>query len=292
MATRVQGKGSIVSTGADEPAPGLYIVATPVGNLGDMTARGLETLRKANLVVCEDSRVTGKLLHRFGIDRPMAAYHEHNAARVRPALLARLAAGERLALVSDAGTPLISDPGYKLVAEARAAGHGVVPVPGACAFVAAAMAAGLPTDRLVFLGFLPPRPAARRKLLEPFRDLPASLLLYESPHRLAEALVDLARILGDREAAVCRELTKLHEEIRRGRLGELAAHYEAHPPKGEIVLMVAPPEAAAVSDAALDAALARALATMSVREAAEAVAGATGVARRKLYARALALRGD
>lgn len=280
-----------MSTGKDQIAPGLYIVATPVGNLGDMTARGLDVLRKADLVVCEDSRVTGKLLRHFGIDRPMAAYHEHNAARVRPALLARLAAGERLALVSDAGTPLVSDPGYKLVAEARAAGHDVVPVPGACAFVAAAMAAGLPTDRLVFLGFLPPRPAARRKLLEPFRDLPASLLLHESPHRLAEALADLAAILGDREAAVCRELTKLHEEIRRGRLGALAAHYAAHPPKGEIVLMLAPPEAVAVSEDALDEALRRALATMSVREAAEAVAGATGVARRKLYARALDLRG-
>lgn len=281
-----------MSTGKDEPAPGLYIVATPIGNLGDMTLRGLDILRKADLVLCEDSRVTGKLLHHFAIERPMAPYHEHNAARVRPALLARLAAGERLALVSDAGTPLISDPGYKLVVEARAAGHKVVPVPGACAFVAAAMAAGLPTDRLVFLGFLPPKQAARRNLLAPFRDLPASLVFYESPHRLAGALTGLAELLGDREAAVGRELTKLHEEVRRGRLSALAKHYADHPPKGEIVLLLAPPEAEAVSPEALDDALRRALATMSVREAAQAVADATGVARRQLYARALGLRGS
>lgn len=284
-------------SGANKPpkgtlAAGLYIVATPIGNLGDMSARAIETLQGADVIACEDTRVTGVLLRRFAITTPMLSYHDHNADRVRPQLLARLAAGEVVALVSDAGTPLISDPGFKLVRDCAAAGITTVPIPGASALLAALVVAALPTDQVLFAGFLPAKSAARRETLTTMKALQATLVFYESPQRLADSLADLAAVLGERSAAVCRELTKLHEEVRRGTLTELAATYGAvDAPKGEIVLVVAgaPAAQAQVDDDSLDAALKDALTSMSVRDAAATVATALGQPRRLVYARALAL---
>ncbi|HSI42671.1 MAG TPA: 16S rRNA (cytidine(1402)-2'-O)-methyltransferase [Xanthobacteraceae bacterium] len=275
---------------AARPAPGLYVVATPIGNLGDVTLRALETLAGADLIACEDTRISRRLLERFGIETPLTAYHDHNAASVRPRLLGRLAEGGAVALISDAGTPLVSDPGYKLVEAAIAEGHRVVPLPGASASLAALVAAGLPTDRFFFEGFLPPKSGARRARLAELGAIPATLVLYESGPRLPESLADLAQIFGDRAAAVCRELTKTFEEVRRASLPELAAHYaQAGPPRGEIVIVVGPPGAEAASDADVDEALRRALETLSVKDAAGAVAATTGRPRRDIYARALAL---
>ncbi len=273
-------------------APGLYLVATPIGNLGDITLRALDVLKGADVIACEDSRVTMKLLSAYGIATPTTPYHEHNAARARPRLLARLAAGDRVALVSDAGTPLISDPGYKLVAEARAASITVTAIPGASAALAALTVAGLPTNAFHFAGFLPPRQTARRRALEALRAVPATLILYESANRLAALLDDAAAVLGVRDAAVCRELTKLHEEVARGTLAQLAARYrDSGPPRGEIVVVVAPPgeNANAIAEDALDATLRAALAGASLRDAVDRVAAETGVPRRRVYARALAL---
>ncbi|MEX1205316.1 MAG: 16S rRNA (cytidine(1402)-2'-O)-methyltransferase [Dongiaceae bacterium] len=267
-------------------------MATPIGNLDDVSLRALATLRAVDVVACEDTRVTGRLMARHGLRTPLVAYHDHNAARMRPRLLERLARGERVALVSDAGTPLVSDPGYKLVRAAIDAGVPVTAVPGPSAPLAALVLSGLPTDRFLFAGFLPARAAARRTALRELAATPATLILFESAGRLAAALADMAAVLGARPAAVARELTKLFEEVRRGRLPELAEHYAAAgPPKGEVVVVVGPPAAAAVatSDAALelDAALAEALARMSLRDAVAAAAAATGRARREVYARAL-----
>ena len=272
-------------------APGLYLVATPIGNLQDITLRALDTLRGADVVACEDTRVTGKLLAHYGISVPTVAYHEHNAAKVRPGLLQRLAVGQRVALVSDAGSPLISDPGYRLVQEAAAAGLPVTVAPGASAVLAGLQLSGLPTDRFFFAGFLPPKSGARRKALGELATVPSTLIFFESGPRLATSLADMADMLGDRPAAVARELTKLYEELRRESLGALATHYaDAGPPKGEIVVVVGPPAPAeAVSDAEVDAQLEAALADQSVRDAAAAVAEATGRARRDVYQRALAL---
>ncbi len=269
-------------------APGLYLVATPIGNLGDITLRALDTLRTVDLVTCEDSRVTGKLLAHYGINVPMIAYHEHNAAQVRPGLIAQLSAGKRIALVSDAGTPLISDPGYKLVSEVAAAGLTVIPIPGASAILAGLTVAAVPTDRFLFAGFLPSKSGARRRALEELATAPASLIFYESPRRLAASLGDMAAVLGDRPAAIARELTKLHEEIRRDSLAALAGHYgTADTPKGEVVVVVGPPIAkAALDDKALDDLLAIALETMSVRDAADKIAAETGHPRRAIYQRA------
>ena len=217
--------------GAEIDAPalaaGLYLVATPIGNLRDISLRALETLAGADVIACEDSRVTRKLTEHYGIATPLTPYHEHNAAEARPKLIARLGEGQAVALVSDAGTPLISDPGYKLVREAVAAGFPVIPVPGASALLTALTAAGLPTDRFFFEGFLPPKQAARQKRIAALAGIPATLVLFESGPRLGGALADLAAGLGARAAAVCRELTKLHEEIRRDDLANLARHYEA-----------------------------------------------------------------
>jgi 16S rRNA (cytidine1402-2'-O)-methyltransferase len=242
-------------------APGLYIVATPIGNLADVTLRALATLAAADAILAEDTRVSRHLLDRYEISTPLKPYHEHNAAQVRPGLIARLAAGEALALISDAGTPLISDPGYKLAAEAVAAGVNVTSVPGASAALAALTSAALPTDRFFFEGFLPPKAAARRERINALVGIPATLVFYEAPSRLAGALADLAAELGPRPAAVARELTKLYEETRRGTLPQLAAHYAAEgAPKGEIVIVVGPPLAAAPLDAAaLDKEIAAAL---------------------------------
>ncbi|WP_181706353.1 16S rRNA (cytidine(1402)-2'-O)-methyltransferase [Chthonobacter rhizosphaerae] len=271
--------------------PGLYAVATPIGNLGDVTLRALEVLAGADLIVCEDTRVTRTLLDRYGIRKPMAAYHDHNAARERPRLLAMLLGGKTLALVSDAGTPLVSDPGYKLVDEALAAGVKVIPIPGASALLAALVAAGLPTDAFTFLGFLPPKSAGRRGRLGQFRTVPATLVLYESPHRAAETLADMAAVLGpDRPGVLARELTKRFEEVRRGTLAELAEGALADPPRGEIVLLAGPPVDVEAADDDLDALLHAALATQGPGQAAAEIAKATGRPRKEVYARALALR--
>ena len=271
-------------------APGLYIVATPIGNLGDLTMRGRDILATADAIACEDTRVTGKLLSAFGLKRPLIAYNDHNADKLRPKLMEMIAGGQVVALVSDAGTPLISDPGYKLVRDCVAAGLTVTTAPGASAVLAALVLAGLPTDRFLFAGFLPPKSAARRVALGELAAVPASLVFYESGPRLAASLADMAAMLGDREAAVARELTKLFEEVRRGTLDSLAAHYsEAGGPKGEIVVVIGPPLARETAAADLDAALRRALSGNSTRDAAALVAGETGLPRKQVYARALAL---
>jgi len=230
---------------AEPIAPGLHVVATPIGNLRDISFRALATLAAADAVIAEDTRVTSVLLAHYGISTPLVAYHEHNAKVMRPHLIARLEAGAALALVSDAGTPLVSDPGYKLVVEAAAAGIAVFTLPGPCAAIAALTTAALPTDRFFFEGFLPAKAAARRERIAALRAIPATLVVYEAPSRLAESLADLAAGLGPRPAAVARELTKLHEETRRATLVELAQHYgAAGAPKGEIVVVVGPPQAA------------------------------------------------
>jgi 16S rRNA (cytidine1402-2'-O)-methyltransferase len=272
--------------------PGLYIVATPIGNLQDITLRALSVLRRADLVACEDTRVTAKLLSHYDIHVPTLAYHDANAERARPKLLARLRDGAKVALVSDAGTPLISDPGFKLVRAALAAGVSVVPIPGPSSVLAALTVAGLPTDRFFFLGFLPAKSGQRRSAVEAVRQVPATLVVLESPQRLGDCLADLAAILGARPAAVARELTKHFEETVRGELGGLAARFAASPPKGEVVIVVGPPsgEALVADAAATDALLREALATHRPAEAAALVAQRTGRARRDVYARALALR--
>ena len=275
-----------------KPQPGLYLVATPIGNARDITLRALDVLRAADLIACEDTRVTAKLLAIYGIRAATMAYHDHNAESARPKLLAALGENKVVALVSDAGTPLIADPGYRLVREAVAQGAVVTAIPGASAVPVALSLSGLPTDRFLFAGFLPERGAERRRVLGELATVRASLVLFESPRRLGESLADAAQMLGDRPAAVARELTKKFEEIRRGTLAELAAHYAAaETPRGEIVLVVGPPleEAGAIDDAAIDAALAAALKNASLKQAVADVAAATGAARKLVYARALRL---
>ena len=270
--------------------PGLYIVATPIGNLGDLSPRAADVLARADVVAVEDSRVTAGLLRHIGVKRPMTPYHDHNAEGVRPGLVARMGA-EAVALVSDAGTPLISDPGYKLVRDARAAGHKVVTMPGPCAAVAALTLAGLPTDRFLFLGFLPPKAAARAAAIAEVATVRATLVLYESGPRLSACLAALADGLGDREGAVAREITKRFEEAVTGTLSDLAARYADATPKGEIVVVVAPPGEAVPPDAVdVDAALRNALERLPASKAAGEVARATGLDRRALYARALELK--
>jgi 16S rRNA (cytidine1402-2'-O)-methyltransferase len=271
--------------------PGLYLVATPIGNLGDITLRALEILAGVDAIACEDTRVTRKLTDRYGVMTPLLAYHDHNAETARPKLLARLAAGESIALVSDAGTPLISDPGYKLVREARAAGLAVTAIPGASAVMAAVASAGLPTDRFLFEGFLPPREQARRTRIGELAEVPATLVFFETGPRISAMLHDLAAVLGGREAAVCRELTKLHEEVRRGDLSALAHAYdEGAETRGEFVVVVGPPAAVRpVETDTLDDLLRRALANASLKDAVEAVVEATGHKRRLVYQRALSL---
>jgi 16S rRNA (cytidine1402-2'-O)-methyltransferase len=270
--------------------PGLYIVATPIGNLSDLSARAAAVLAGADLLAVEDSRVTAKLLHHIGVKRPMIAYHDHNADRVRPDLIARMG-GEAIALVSDAGTPLISDPGYKLVRDARAAGVAVHTIPGPCAAVAALTLAGLPTDRFLFMGFLPPKSGARAAAIAEVAALRATLIFYESGPRLAAALAALQAGLGDRDAAVAREISKKFEETVTGTLGVLAARYADAPPRGEIVIVVAPPgEAAKAGEADVDAALQEAMTRLSASRAAAEVAQALGLPRREVYERALALK--
>jgi 16S rRNA (cytidine1402-2'-O)-methyltransferase len=278
---------------APKPAGGLYLVATPIGNLGDISLRALELLAGADVIACEDTRVTGKLAQRYGIKTPLFAYHEHNAGEARPKILAHLALGHSVALVSDAGTPLISDPGYKLVRETAEAGYTITALPGASAVLGALNVACLPTDRFFFEGFLPAKQAGRQKRIAELANIPATLVLFESGPRLEAALADLAAGLGPRQAAICRELTKLHEEIRRSDLPSLAQAYAAGAEKrGEIVIVVAPPADEETSADDLDEMLRRALARVSVKDAVGEVALATGRPRREVYKRALELEKD
>jgi 16S rRNA (cytidine1402-2'-O)-methyltransferase len=269
---------------------GLYLVATPIGHLGDVTLRALATLAAADLIACEDTRVTARLLERYGIRAALTPYHDHNAAAARPKILARVRDGGAVALVSDAGTPLVSDPGYRLVRAAQDEGLAVTAVPGPSAVLAALAVAGLPTDRFFFEGFLPPKDAARRARIAELARIPATLVLFETGPRIADALAALAEGLGDRAAAVCRELTKLHEEVRRDTLAALADAYAAGgETRGEFVLVIAPPETRAPSAAEIDELLRQALRTQSVKDAVGAVAAATGEPRAQVYRRALAL---
>ncbi len=278
--------------GSSKPEPGLYLTAVPIGNAGDITLRALTVLAAADAIACEDTRMTGKLLAIYGIKAALLPYHDHNAERMRPAIVARIAAGQAVALVSDAGTPLISDPGFKLVAAVRAAGLAVTCLPGASAPLAALLLSGLPCDRFLFAGFPPARAAARRAAFAELAAVPATLVFFESAPRLAAGLADLAAVLGDRDAAVARELTKRFEEVRTGRLAELAAYYaEAGPPKGEIVVVVGPamPGAAATDEAGIERDLRAALGRASLRDAVAEIAAAYGRPRREVYRQALAL---
>ena len=272
--------------------PGLYIVATPIGNLGDIGARAAKTLASAGVIAAEDTRVTAKLLSHLGLRVPMTPYHDHSDERTRAALVARMES-EVVVLVSDAGTPLISDPGYKLVRDARAAGRHVTTLPGPCAAIAAITLSGLPSDRFLFAGFLPNKAKARADTLAEFAGVRATLVFYESGPRLAASLVAMAEGLGDREAAVAREISKMFEECVTGTLSELAARYADAPPKGEIVVIVGPPGEALAEEAdddTLDAALREAMADKPVAQAAKAVAKRFGLDRHAVYARALTLK--
>jgi 16S rRNA (cytidine1402-2'-O)-methyltransferase len=273
-------------------AAGLYLVATPIGNLADITLRALAVLSQADVLYCEDTRHSRTLLAHFGIARSARAYHEHNAERERPHVLAELAADKSVAIVSDAGTPLVSDPGYKLVREAIAAGHKVISLPGPSAVMAALTSAGLATDTFLFAGFLPTRQKARQARLAELKTVPATLVFFEAPARLADSLGDIALVLGDREAAVARELTKLHEEVRRGTPAELAQWAAATPPRGEMVIVVGPPVAQPVTDETITARLVPLLAQMSLSEAARTVAQELGVTRARVYDLGLALQRD
>ena len=273
-------------------APGLYLVATPIGNLADISLRALAVLARADLIAAEDTRHSRKLLSHFGIKGELTPYHEHNAAKERPRLLARIKAGFSVALISDAGTPLISDPGYKLVREALETGLTVVSVPGASAALAALTSAGLPTDTFLFAGFLPPKGGARRKRLEELKPVPATLIFYETALRLSATLADMSEMFGAREAAVARELTKLHESVARGTPAELAAKFNSSPElKGEFVVLVGPPSAseAEVGDEAILSSLKRALRQESFRDAVRSVAEELKVKRSRVYDLGLAL---
>lgn len=275
---------------APKATSGLYLVATPIGNLSDITLRALEVLAGADVIACEDTRVTRKLTERYGIATPLTPYHEHNAAQARPKLLARLAQGQAVALVSDAGTPLISDPGYKLVRAVSEAGHKVIALPGPSAVLAALSVAALPTDRFFFEGFLPPKQVARQKRIAVLGNIPATLVLFESGPRVATTLADLANAFGARTAAICRELTKLHEEVKRGDLKTLALDYtDGAETRGEFVIVIAPPADDEDKADDLDNLLLHALTRVSVKEAVGEVAIATGRPRREVYQRALAL---
>lgn len=273
----------------DPLAPGLYVVATPIGNLGDISARAADTLRKADRILAEDTRVTGKLLAHIGAKTAMNRFDDHSSEAERDAIVARLGI-EAIALVSDAGTPLISDPGYKLVRATRAAGHSVFTVPGPCAAIAALSLAGLPTDRFLFAGFLPAKAKARADAIAEVAAIRSTLVFYETGPRLADTLTELAQQLGNREVAVARELTKLHEECVTGTLADVAQRYAGTQPKGEIVIVVGPPgESARASDAEVDAALDQALARLSPSRAAAEVAERLKIPRKRVYARALEL---
>ena len=269
---------------------GLYLVATPIGNLADITVRALTTLARADVIYCEDTRHSRTLLSHYAISRPLRPYHEHNAERERPRIAAELAAGRSVALISDAGTPLVSDPGYKLVRDCVEQGHRVVSLPGPSALLAALGTGGLPTDTFLFAGFLPPKQGARRARLAELSQVPATLIFFEAPTRLAEALADMAAVLGERESAVARELTKLHEEVRRGSPAELEAWAASQTPKGEMVVMVGPPSPREVTDEEISARLQPLLEQVSLSEAAKAVADMLGVSKARAYDVGIALK--
>ena len=275
---------------AKQVAPGLHLVATPIGNLGDITLRAIATLAAADVIYCEDTRHSRTLANHFGLDAPMKPYHEHNGEAARPHILAALAAGQRVALISDAGTPLISDPGYKLVRAAIEARHMVTCLPGASAVLAALTVSGLPTDCFLFAGFLPPKQAARRARLQQLATVDATMVLYEAPSRVAACVADIAAVLGDREVAVARELTKLHEAVLRGPASRMAEQLVQDAPPGEFVIVVAPPVGGVVTDAMIRDHLGVAMAEQSTRDAAQSVAEALGVARGRVYDLALALK--
>ncbi len=280
--------GQLVS--APKAAPGLYLVATPIGNLGDITLRALETLAGVDIIACEDTRITRRLLERFSITATLKQYHEHNAEQARPKILEALAGGSSIALVSDAGTPLISDPGFKLVREVSAAGFPVIALPGPSSVLTALSVAALPTDRFFFEGFLPSKQNARRTRITELARIDATLVMFESGSRVQDSLHDLAGVMGDRDAAICREMTKLHEEVRRATLAELAAVSDALETRGEFVLVVGPPAAdASMDDATLDNLLRTALTTSTVKDAVAQAVDASGRAKREVYARALEL---
>lgn len=279
---------------APKAAPGLYLVATPIGNLGDITLRALETLAGVDIIACEDTRITRRLMERFSIDATLKQYHEHNAEQARPKILDALARGSSIALVSDAGTPLISDPGFKLVRKVSAAGFAVIALPGPSSVLTALSIAALPTDRFFFEGFLPSKQNARRTRLAELARIDATLVMFESGARVQDSLQDLAGVMGQREAAICREMTKLHEEVRRARLSELAAIADTLETRGEFVLVVGPPaaDAGAMSDDALDDLLRTSLARGSVKDAVAHAVEVSGRPRREIYARALELSRD
>ena len=276
---------------APRPVPGLYLVATPIGNLADVTLRALETLAGVDLIACEDTRITHRLTERYGISAQLTPYHEHNAAAARPKILEKLAQGASVALVSDAGTPLIFDPGFKLVREACAAGHAVVAVPGASSVLTALSVAALPTDRFFFEGFLPSKQTARRARLAELARIEATLVVFESGNRVQDTLADLAGIMGGREAAICRELTKLHEEIKRAPIAELARDADSLETRGEFVLVIGPPAAGAavMAQHELDDVLRSSLQQGSVKDAVAYAVEVSGRPRREVYARALEL---
>jgi 16S rRNA (cytidine1402-2'-O)-methyltransferase len=271
-------------------ASGLYLVATPIGNLGDITLRALDVLAACERVICEDTRVTGKLLGYFGIKKPMLPYNDHNADRQRAAVMGMLREGAMVAFVSDAGMPLVSDPGYKLVRECVEAGITVTSVPGANAPLTALQLSALPSDAFCFIGFLPNKTAARKKVLNEWKSVQVSLIAFEAGPRLRDSLSDILDVLGDRDVAVARELTKLHEEVARGKISDLIVSYRDAPPKGEIVLVIGCGTAAVMTEAEIKAALKAALKTLSTKEAAAHVAKISGKPRKEIYNLALALR--
>src|SRR3954451_323846 len=276
---------------APKPVPGLHLVATPIGHLGDITLRALETLAGVDIIACEDTRITRRLTERYGISAVLKPYHEYNAVLARPKILERLAQGASIALVSDAGTPLISDPGFKLVREVSAAGHQVFALPGPSSVLAALAVAALPTDRFFFEGFLPPKETARRARLTELARIDATLVMFESGNRVQDTLRELADIMGARHAAICRELTKLHEEVRRAPLPELASSAGAFETRGEFVLVIGPPAASAgiMAESDLDELLRSALKQGSVKDAVAHAVDVSGRPRREIYARALEL---
>ena len=284
--------GQIMS--APKAAPGLYLVATPIGNLGDITLRALETLAGVDIVACEDTRITHRLMERYVIAASLTPYHEHNAATARPKILEKLSQGLSVALVSDAGTPLISDPGFKLVREVCAAGYDVIALPGPSSVLAALSVAALPTDRFFFEGFLPPKQNARRARLAELSRVDATLVMFESGARVQDSLQDIALSMGDREAAICREMTKLHEDVRRATVSELAKTADELETRGEFVLVIGPPaeNSATMSDAALDDLLRASLTHDSVKDAVANAMEISGRPRREIYARALELSKD
>lgn len=273
--------------------PGLYLVATPIGNLQDITLRALDILKLADMVVCEDTRVTGNLLSHYGINKSLLSYNDHNGEERRPKILRALAEGKHVALVSDAGTPLISDPGYKLVREAQGAGHYVTAIPGASSVLAGLLLSGLPTDRFLFAGFLPAKKEAAKKSIRELGAIPSTLVLFEAARRLPETLQLLAEELGDREAAVTRELTKRFEESHRGMLSGLAIHYDKQgAPKGEVVIVIAPPGKKIATDIDVESELKKLLADHGVKEASSLLAEKTGLKAKELYAFAVKIKNE